>query len=120
MKGLLIRAGRALKYKVVHPEKRYGVRHVSGWIEAEKITGASVAEVDWKINELLGPKVHALSIDRIAAGFRLPENFGDFMRNYLRNECRIIDKATGKPIEKRGAFLMMIGTGLINGKQVVR
>lgn len=115
MKGLLIRACRTLKYKVIYPEKRYGVRHVSGWIEAEKITGATVTEVELRIDNLLAPQVQALSLERITAGFRLPVNFGDLMKECLRKEYRVIDRATGFPVEKTGMM-----NGFVNEKQPVR
>jgi hypothetical protein len=101
MNGLLLRAGRVLKYRVIHRAQRYTVKHSCGWIEAETITGATVAEVEEKIREALAPVVHALSVERIAAGFRLPEDFGDKMRDYLRMDCSIIDRATGRNVEDK-------------------
>jgi hypothetical protein len=100
MNNLIARAGRALKYRVIHRAQRYGVKHGYGWYKAEQITGATVAAVEEQINELLAPIVQQLSVERINAGFRLPENFGDQMKAYLRQEFDIIDRATGNPLMK--------------------
>lgn len=121
MNGFFMRAGRLLKYRVIHRAQRYGVRHSCGWIEAERITGATVAEIEEKIKEVFAPVVHGMSIDRISAGFRLPENFGDFMRDYLRQDCSIIDRSTGRSVEKKGFCLVgLLGGGFANVKQPVR
>jgi hypothetical protein len=121
MKELILRAGRVLKYRVIHRAQRYGVRHACGWLYAEVITGSTVAKVEQQIEEVLAPLVQGLSVDRIAAGFRLPENFGDHMRQYLRQEYRIIDRATGKPVsEKRVQLVGFLSGGLVNSKQVVK
>lgn len=116
-----MRAGRVLKYQVIHPEMRYGVRHSCGWMDAEMITGASVADVEQKIDEILGPVVQALSVARMAAGFRLPENFGDHMRQYLREEYQIIDRVTGMPVGKKRILLLgVMAGGLVNSNQLAR
>lgn len=108
MKNMITRAGRALKYRVVHRAQRFGVQHVGGWNEVEQITGASVNEVEQKLDEILGPVIHSLSLARIAAGFRLPENFGDYMRVYLKREYRIIDRATGRPVPERNSIIVSL------------
>jgi hypothetical protein len=121
MTKLIIRAGRALKYQVINRSERYGVKHSIGWISAEKITGATIAEVEKKITEILGPKIHALSIDRITAGYRLPENFGDQMWHYLRRDFTIIDRATGKSVAEKSLLLLMLPmAGLMNLKPRAR
>lgn len=106
--NMIARAGRVLKYRMVQRSQRYSVKHVSGWIEVEHITGASVAEVEKKLDKILGPVIHSLSVARIAAGFRLPEHFGDYMRAYLKSEYRIIDRAKGEPVHGGRAIIFGI------------
>lgn len=107
MKDLIARAGRALKYRVAHRTRRYGVKHAYGWHKAEMITGATVVEVWEKIDELLAPIVQQLSIERINAGFRLPVDFGDQMKAYLKHEFIIIDRATGKSVTDGGQIILI-------------
>lgn len=111
MKEMIARAGRVLKYRLINRSQRYGVKHVSGWFEAEQITGATVAEVEAKLDEILGPVIQSLSLARIAAGFRLPVNFGDYMKAYLKREYRIIDRATGNPVGEKMILMMRITAG---------
>jgi hypothetical protein len=121
MKGIIVRAGRVLKYRVVHRAERYGVKHVHGWVEAEKITGASVKEVEQRIAETFAPVVHELSLNRIVEGYHLPENFGDRMRAYLRRDCSIIDRSTGMSVDKeRNPVVVVLVTGFVNANQSLR
>jgi hypothetical protein len=121
MNNLIIRAGRALKYQVINRAERYGVKHSCGWLKAEMITGATIGEVEKKIEEILAPQIHGLSIDRITAGFQLPENFGDQMWNYLRKDFTIIDRATDRSVAEKSLLLLVLPTGgMMNTKQRVR
>lgn len=116
MKNLISRAGRALKYRVIHRAQRYSVKHDYGWYKAEQITGATVEAVQEQIDELLAPIVQQLSVERINAGFRLPENFGDQMKAFLKQEFQIIDRATGNTIVKPHlSILVLLGAASQEG-----
>jgi hypothetical protein len=115
MKEILVRAGRVLKYRVVHRAERYAVKHVHGWAEAENITGSTVKEVEQRIAEIYAPVVQELSINRMLSGYRIPQNFGDKMREFLRRDCTIIDRSTGLSVDKPGnqAVVLLVG-GFVN------
>ena len=118
MNGIILRAGRVLKYRIVHRAQRYCVKHVYGWVLAEKITGASVKEIEQQLADLYAPIVQELSINRIVAGYKLPENFGDKMREYLRRDCAIIDRSKDQAVDQqRNPVTVVLVGGFVNPKQ---
>ncbi len=118
MNGIILRAGRVLKYRFVHRAQRYCVKHVYGWVEVEKITGGSVKEVEAQLVETFAPVIQELSLDRIVAGYKLPENFGDKMREYLRRDCAIIDRSKDQAVDQqRNSVTVVLVGGFVNPKQ---